>query len=250
MIRRMAPDWLIQVTWFIAGLLGTGAIWYFLSQKNYQFALWSGFGALVFVLLAITLLIQNDLVRHENAGLDSANEPVAIHRFPTKLGKPKIYLKSDRMVRLFVPVSFIMVTHVRRAELVRIGMRWERQNLLGRWRLLKEVPLVSVNGQQITAWDDRIEAPPDTESPMQDLIFQETWSEKVEGINLPKRSRLVLWARITGLGAWEREIGQLNVVWTFPQLGENGFEATDAWTYSGGRNWTSDGRGDQYIWNR
>jgi len=246
----MTPDWLIQIAWFVAGVFGTGAIWYFLSQKNYQFALWSGFGAAVCALLAITLLIQNDLIRREQATTDTTDRPVAIHRFPTKLGKPRIYLKGDRTVRVFVPVSFIVVTHGLRAELLRIGMRWETRNLLGRWRLLKEIPLVSVNDQQITAWDYRVEVPPDTECPMQDVVFQDTWSEKASDLNWPKRSRLVLWARVTRMGSWEQEIGQLDVVWMFPQLGETGFESTDTWVYSGGRNWVSDGSKDQHIWNR
>lgn len=246
----MTPDWLIQIAWFIASVFATGAIWYFLSQNNYHFALWSGFGAMVCALLAVTLLIRNDLVRREQATTDAANEPVAIHRFPTKVGKPRVYLKADRKVRLFVPVSFIMVTRGVRAELLRIGMRWEGWNLLGGWRLLKEIPLTSVNGQQMTAWDYRVEVPPATESPLQDLVFEETWSENAGELNWPKHSRLVLWARVTGRGSWEQEIGELNVVWIFPQVGESGFESTDTWAYSGGRNWTSDGSKDEHIWNR
>jgi SPFH domain / Band 7 family len=68
-MRRMAPDWLIQLIWFIASVFATGAIWYFLSQHKPVFALWSMFGAAVTVLLAVTLLIQNDLARRQQASL-------------------------------------------------------------------------------------------------------------------------------------------------------------------------------------
>ena len=66
----MIPDWLIQLTWFAAGVCATGAFWYFLSKQNYLPALWSGFGALVLALTAVTFHLHNDLkhkaVRSEN----------------------------------------------------------------------------------------------------------------------------------------------------------------------------------------
>ena len=48
MVRRMrpsqmTPDWLFQVMWFGASVGGTGAIWYFLSERNYHVVLWTGF---------------------------------------------------------------------------------------------------------------------------------------------------------------------------------------------------------------
>lgn len=78
MRRRLTPDWLIQIAWFIAGVFATGAIWYFLSQNNYHFALWSGFGATVCALLAVTLLIRNDLVRREQATTHKRSEDETI----------------------------------------------------------------------------------------------------------------------------------------------------------------------------
>jgi len=56
-------DWLHQVLWFVAGVFATGAIWYFAGQKNWLATLWSTFAAVVTSLLAITLLIRNDLIR-------------------------------------------------------------------------------------------------------------------------------------------------------------------------------------------
>jgi hypothetical protein len=41
----MTPDWLIQSIWFMAGVLATGAIWYFLSRNERHRALWTGFCA-------------------------------------------------------------------------------------------------------------------------------------------------------------------------------------------------------------
>jgi hypothetical protein len=57
------PDWLHQVLWFVAGVFATGALWYFAGQKNWLATLWSAFGALAACLLAVTLMVRNDVIR-------------------------------------------------------------------------------------------------------------------------------------------------------------------------------------------
>jgi hypothetical protein len=52
------PEWIIQVTWFVAGICATGALWYFLSQKDYPWAVLSGLGALLFAGFAIYLQVR------------------------------------------------------------------------------------------------------------------------------------------------------------------------------------------------
>lgn len=69
---RMVPDWLIASVWFTAGLLGTGALWYFLGQKRPVFALWAGFGTAAFALLAVSLQIHNGLRSGQAAALPDA----------------------------------------------------------------------------------------------------------------------------------------------------------------------------------
>ncbi len=59
----MAPDWLIQLTWFAAGLGATGAFWYFLGHKHYRTAISSAVATIILTLLAISLHIRNDRVR-------------------------------------------------------------------------------------------------------------------------------------------------------------------------------------------
>jgi hypothetical protein len=74
----MFPDWLLQLTWFCAGVCATGGFWYFLTQKNYVAALWMGFGAVVLVLLGISFHIHNTLVRRaETATLNSVSPPAS-----------------------------------------------------------------------------------------------------------------------------------------------------------------------------
>jgi len=62
---EMAPDWLLQVLLVVVGIIGGGAIWYFISQKQYHHALWSGLVASILFLLVIALFIRNDIIRRE-----------------------------------------------------------------------------------------------------------------------------------------------------------------------------------------
>lgn len=69
---RMAPDWLLQVLLVLVGIIGGGALWYFISQKQYHHALWSGTGAAVILIIVIALFIRNQLIKAEV----QANAPV------------------------------------------------------------------------------------------------------------------------------------------------------------------------------
>ena len=40
-MMRMTPDWLHQLLWYLSGICATGAVWYFLSQKNYRATIWT-----------------------------------------------------------------------------------------------------------------------------------------------------------------------------------------------------------------
>lgn len=61
----MTPDWLVQLTWFAAGIAATGGFWYFLGQRNYHGTLWAGYFTVMFALLAVAFLVRNDLIRRE-----------------------------------------------------------------------------------------------------------------------------------------------------------------------------------------
>lgn len=62
---RTIPDWLIQATWWISGIFATGALWYFLSIKDYSFAAGSGVVALVFAMLAVALHRRKDQIAEQ-----------------------------------------------------------------------------------------------------------------------------------------------------------------------------------------
>jgi hypothetical protein len=96
----MTPDWFFQVMWFSAGVGGSGALWYFLSQRNYHAAIWTGFVTVAVILLAIALYIRNSLLRREQKTATSnrslASEKIASEN-PTvtrKPDEPKIYLQE------------------------------------------------------------------------------------------------------------------------------------------------------------
>lgn len=59
-MKKYYPEWLMQLTWFFAGVFGTGAVWYFLSIKNNGAALISCLAAFVLIVLAVFLQKIND----------------------------------------------------------------------------------------------------------------------------------------------------------------------------------------------
>jgi hypothetical protein len=59
MVRRV-PDWTINTAWAATGLFATGALWYYLGQKDYVGAALSIGGAVVFGVLAILLHVARD----------------------------------------------------------------------------------------------------------------------------------------------------------------------------------------------
>ncbi len=77
----MTPDWVFQLMWFIAGVGGTGAVWYFLAERNYHALLWTVFATVV-VLFVVALHIRNNLLRRDQqaATLAGAITASAIER--------------------------------------------------------------------------------------------------------------------------------------------------------------------------
>lgn len=101
----MTPEWAFQFLWFSAGLGGTGAVWYFLSQRDYHTALWTGFATVVVVFFTIALHIRNDLIKRELPILDSAT-PSA--QPPPSLAQPEtatLGAKSSSEPGTHVPLS-------------------------------------------------------------------------------------------------------------------------------------------------
>ena len=59
-MNRTVPDWAIQTCWWFSGIFATGALWYFLSIKNYSYVAGSGALAVAFALAAIVLHRRKD----------------------------------------------------------------------------------------------------------------------------------------------------------------------------------------------
>ncbi len=59
-MKRIVPDWLVQLVWFLAGIYGTGALWYFLSRDDHLSAVFSLAGATLLTLVAVQLHRIND----------------------------------------------------------------------------------------------------------------------------------------------------------------------------------------------
>jgi len=73
-MNRTVPDWVIQTCWWTSGIFATGALWYFLSIKDYLYAAASGTLALAFALAAITLHRRNDRIAEQSLPTEFKDE--------------------------------------------------------------------------------------------------------------------------------------------------------------------------------
>jgi hypothetical protein len=89
----MTPSWLSQVLWWGAGVGGGGALWYFLSERNYHAAVWTGFGTGVVVLLAIALTFRDDLLRGKRQPA-AANPAAEVTPSLTRRAEPTATVKT------------------------------------------------------------------------------------------------------------------------------------------------------------
>jgi len=61
----MVPDGFLQILIMIIGIIGGGALWYFISQKQYHMALWSCTIAAIILIVVIALFVRNEIVKTE-----------------------------------------------------------------------------------------------------------------------------------------------------------------------------------------
>lgn len=66
-MRKQVPDWLVQLTWFVAGIFATGALWYFISVKNTALVFAAASATALFCLLAVHLHRLRDRIAEEIA---------------------------------------------------------------------------------------------------------------------------------------------------------------------------------------
>ena len=82
-MKKIVPNWLIQLSWFLAGICATGAFWYFLSKNDITHTWWSLAGTIFFAVLAIY---------HQR--LNDSNSCHLVHR--TKLA---IFIEESKCLR-------------------------------------------------------------------------------------------------------------------------------------------------------
>ncbi|WP_032904880.1 hypothetical protein M1D68_25430 [Pseudomonas sp. R4-84] len=74
-MNRTVPDWLIQITWWVSGIFATGALWYFISVKDYSFATGSAALAAFFALVAVLLHRRKDQLAESQIPAEIKDSP-------------------------------------------------------------------------------------------------------------------------------------------------------------------------------
>jgi hypothetical protein len=72
---RAVPDWWIQTSWWASGIFATGAVWYFLSVREYPLAAAAGVTAAAFAILAVFLHRRKDGLSQQEAPAAPAETP-------------------------------------------------------------------------------------------------------------------------------------------------------------------------------
>lgn len=104
------PSWLVQLVWFLAGIYGTGALWFFLSRDEYLPAWLAVAGTVGLTLVAIQLHRLNDRDGHfrsireklasfadEATSLTarSAEEPLPVQQHNEWVAKVELFIQSE-----------------------------------------------------------------------------------------------------------------------------------------------------------
>jgi len=105
-VNFMAPVWLVTLVWFMASIFWTGAVWYFLSRRDPQTALWVACVGTILVLLAITSHLNNGIVDKREAAkrpvyfgeILPANEPTPISVGQLEKGSVALVLGGNTII--------------------------------------------------------------------------------------------------------------------------------------------------------
>lgn len=149
----MTPDWLHQLLWFLAGIFATGAVWYFLSVKDFHNALWAGFIAVVVCLLCVALLIRNDLIRREisretGVATLTKGDPFKA-RFHTAMvfayPGPLVYVYASKFGQLVAPIGYAVVIEIvnNRSNAAKVSEFHLDAAISGQWIRLHNLSLLN-----------------------------------------------------------------------------------------------------------
>jgi hypothetical protein len=111
---------------FVAGVLASGAFWYFLGVHRRHAALWTGFAAAVLFLLGVALYLRNEIIRSEIAegAAKTPSTPPTTEPFRARLvtvmsfAYPSllVYLYDSALGKRLAPVGLAVVINVENAR--------------------------------------------------------------------------------------------------------------------------------------
>lgn len=133
--EMMVPNWILQVMLLFVGIIGGGAFWYFVAQKDLFKAWWVGTIGAVLLVLTIALFIRNGLISKEIEArkpvffgeLVPANEPAP--ELPPDVPTHTVQLLLGDELRVLSANSDNYIFSRKAKPYLSIGLRNERMRI-------------------------------------------------------------------------------------------------------------------------
>jgi hypothetical protein len=132
---RMIPDWILQILLLAVSIIAGGALFYFISQKQYYQTLWSGTVAAIILIIVIALFIRNEIVKKEIGFIKNKAPQLANSIDKASRKKSPINFKTvqpaqflpDNQGGVYIVMPDILITNTDNvAAMVNVELRIER----------------------------------------------------------------------------------------------------------------------------
>ncbi|MHB1421531.1 MAG: hypothetical protein ACYCX4_18460 [Bacillota bacterium] len=141
----MAPEWLIQLLWFIASSFAAGAFFYYLGKKDKRKAGHCFIVAIIIALINVFLMVRNDSIKGISKGYSS---PLSIRYHTSLLLKypgPLVYVYKSGLGELIAPIGYAVVVEVtnNRSTPTRISSYYLDAGIGGEWVRLPNLNIMN-----------------------------------------------------------------------------------------------------------
>jgi hypothetical protein len=138
---RTVPDWSIQAAWWASGIFATGAVWYFLSTREYPLAVAATIAAAALAGVAIILHRKKDAVQaslpHSVIATETTLSKITVKEIVEAINAAPPFQK-DQIAKQYNGIKVKWTGYLKEAkedyrdkESVRVNLNVERDEIVG-----------------------------------------------------------------------------------------------------------------------